>query len=66
MAERASNCEELMRVVNMMGDTNVETARRNYLNFQYEEDDEHRRMGAAAARPERQRASRHSWGSRLT
>jgi integrase len=40
-AERATDREELMRVVNMMGDTNVETVRRHYFNFQYEEDDEH-------------------------
>jgi hypothetical protein len=29
-----------MRVVNMMGDTNVETVRRHYFNFQYEEDEQ--------------------------
>jgi hypothetical protein len=44
MAERATNREELMRVVNMMGDTNVETIRRHYFNFQYEEDDAHSRV----------------------
>jgi hypothetical protein len=38
-AERATDREELTRVVNMMGDTNVETVRRHF-NFQYEEDDE--------------------------
>ncbi len=36
----ASNREELMRVVNMMGDTNVETVRRHYFNFKYDEDDQ--------------------------
>ena len=40
IAERASDKEELMRVVNMMGDTNVETVRRHYFNFQYEEDEQ--------------------------
>jgi hypothetical protein len=30
----------LMRVVNMMGDTNVETVRRHYFNFKYDEDDQ--------------------------
>jgi integrase len=39
-AERASDRDELMRVVNMMGDTNVETVRRHYFNFQYEEDEQ--------------------------
>lgn len=29
-----------MRVVNMMGDTNVETVSRHYLNIQYAPDDE--------------------------
>jgi len=29
-----------MRVVNMMGDTNVETVSRHYLNLQYAPDDE--------------------------
>ena len=36
----ASNREELMRVVNMIGDTNVETVRRRYVNFKYDEDDQ--------------------------
>lgn len=33
IAQMATNREELMRVVNMMGDTNVETVRRHYFNF---------------------------------
>jgi integrase len=40
IAQMASNREELMRVVNMMGDTNVETVRRHYFNFTYDEDDQ--------------------------
>ena len=40
IAQMASNREELMRVVNMMGDTNVETVRRYYFNFTYDEDDQ--------------------------
>lgn len=39
-AERATDRQELMRVVNMMGDTNVETVRRHYFNFQDEEDEQ--------------------------
>ena len=40
IAQMASNREELMRVVNMMGDTNVETLRRHYFNFKHDEDDQ--------------------------
>jgi len=36
----ANNREELMRVVNIMGDTNVETVRRHYFNFTYDDDDQ--------------------------
>jgi len=39
-AERATDKEELMRVVNMMGDTNVETVRRHYFNFEYEDEED--------------------------
>jgi hypothetical protein len=38
--QTARNRDELMRVVNMMGDTNVETVSRHYLNLQYAPDDE--------------------------
>jgi hypothetical protein len=40
IAQTARNRDELMRVVNMMGDTNVETVSRHYLNLQYAPDDE--------------------------
>lgn len=40
IAERAATRSELMRVVNMMGDTNVETVRRHYFNFEYDEDEQ--------------------------
>jgi hypothetical protein len=43
VAERASDRQELMRVVNMMGDTNVETVRRHYFNLEYDDDDDRRR-----------------------
>lgn len=40
IAQRATDKEELMRVVNMMGDTNVETVRRHYFNFEYDDDED--------------------------
>ena len=40
IAQSSRNRDELMRVVNMMGDTNVETVSRHYLNLQYAPDDE--------------------------
>lgn len=40
LAQRATTRDELMRVVNMMGDTNVETVRRHYFNFQYDDDEQ--------------------------
>lgn len=40
IAQRATTRDELMRVVNMMGDTNVETVRRHYFNFKYEDDEQ--------------------------
>ena len=40
LAQTARNKDELMRVVNMMGDTNVQTVVRHYLNIQYAPDDE--------------------------
>jgi len=36
IAERARDARALMLVVNMMGDTNVETVRRHYFNFDHE------------------------------
>ncbi len=36
IAERARDARALMLVMNMMGDTNVETVRRHYFNFDHE------------------------------
>jgi hypothetical protein len=57
IAQRASTRDELMRVVNMMGDTNVETVRRHYLQLPVRRrraDD--RRLGTAAVGSLRERA----------
>ncbi len=40
MAQLATTNDELMRVVYMRGVTNVETVRRHYFNFEFEDDEQ--------------------------